>query len=270
MPNALASLFSAIDTGKRRLKAFTNDPVGSIGLGMNRFAEDQNSLQNLFANAYPMPGQSTVLNSPEQLAGFRAEAADQAANMGIAGMTSGKFVYPQDKALAIAQANAAKPVSAGGLGLHPQNTPAERAKAMGFSADSYHGTQQVFDNFDLAKSNSRSQYMPGAFTSDTPEIANVYGGDGVVMPLLQKNGYTVVDKAASRRAGQAPAEVDSIYDKAKGIRVTNNLSNIRSRFAAFDPARRSESDLLGRVDPNLLALIAAGGAGGAYLNRDKK
>ena len=38
-----------------------------------------------------------------------------------------------------------------------------------------------------------------------------------------------------------------------------NPANIRSRFAAFDPARRNESDLLGRVDPSLLAALAGGG-----------
>jgi hypothetical protein len=37
----------------------------------------------------------------------------------------------------------------------------------------------------------------------------------------------------------------------------------RSRFAAFDPARVKENDLLGRADPALLAAIAAGGLGTA-------
>jgi hypothetical protein len=45
---------------------------------------------------------------------------------------------------------------------------------------------------------------------------------------------------------------------------------LRSRFAAFDPARVNENDLLGRADPRLLALIAAGTGGGLlgynYLN----
>ena len=33
---------------------------------------------------------------------------------------------------------------------------------------------------------------------------------------------------------------------------------LRSRFAAFDPARVNEADLLGRADPKLLAALAAG------------
>jgi hypothetical protein len=45
--------------------------------------------------------------------------------------------------------------------------------------------------------------------------------------------------------------------------VTNSLAvidpaRIRSRFAAFDPARVNEADLLGRADPKLLAALAAG------------
>ena len=106
--------------------------------------------------------------------------------------------------------------------------------------------------------------MPGAFTSDAPELANVFSGEGVVMPLLQKNGYTILDKVASRRNGQAVQEVDSIYDKTKGIRVTSNLSNLRSRFAAFDPARAKEADLLGRADPALLSALGLGVGGLAY------
>lgn len=38
--------------------------------------------------------------------------------------------------------------------------------------------------------------------------------------------------------------------------------NIRSRFAAFDPAKRGDPDLLGYADPRLLGLIAGGTAGG--------
>ena len=43
--------------------------------------------------------------------------------------------------------------------------------------------------------------------------------------------------------------------------------NIRSRFAAFDPAKRGDPDLLGYADPRLLGLIAGGTAGGVALNQ---
>ena len=41
---------------------------------------------------------------------------------------------------------------------------------------------------------------------------------------------------------------------------------LRSRFAAFDPARINENDLLGRADPRLLAVIAGGGLTGLTVN----
>lgn len=54
---------------------------------------------------------------------------------------------PQAEALATAQRNAALPVSKGGLGLRPDNTPLERAQAMGYvddiNGDVYRGTHQA-------------------------------------------------------------------------------------------------------------------------------
>ncbi len=45
--------------------------------------------------------------------------------------------------------------------------------------------------------------------------------------------------------------------------------NIRSRFAAFDPARVNENDLLGAATPGFLSLLGAGAGGGvAYANTE--
>lgn len=52
--------------------------------------------------------------------------------------------------------------------------------------------------------------------------------------------------------------------------ISLNPANIRSRFAAFDPARVNENDLLGAADPTLLALIAAGTGGYALSNRQRR
>ena len=52
---------------------------------------------------------------------------------------------PQAKALREAQINAAKPVSEGGLGLRPDNTPEERAAAMGFDTDAVHFSRHGVD-----------------------------------------------------------------------------------------------------------------------------
>ena len=52
---------------------------------------------------------------------------------------------PQDEALRLAQQRATLPVKQGGLGLPADNTPEQRAAAMGFTQDAYHGTP-IFDN----------------------------------------------------------------------------------------------------------------------------
>jgi hypothetical protein len=53
--------------------------------------------------------------------------------------------------------------------------------------------------------------------------------------------------------------------------VTTDTSKLRSRFAAFDPARINESDLLGAADPALLAGVAVGsGLGLDAIRRFKK
>ena len=83
----LGDLFSTIDTQKRRLRGLLDDPMGTLALGVERFGEDQKGLLNLQANAYPMAGDRTVLNSPQQIAQFRRELADKGADMAMQAAT---------------------------------------------------------------------------------------------------------------------------------------------------------------------------------------
>ena len=53
-------------------------------------------------------------------------------------------------------------------------------------------------------------------------------------------------------------------DEAGLSMAVTDPSQIRSRFAAFDPARRYESDLLGAANPALLGAIATGTGAGLY------
>ena len=162
--------------------------------------------------------------------------------------------YPQQAALDLAQQRAALPVEQGGLGLLRSNTAEQRAKAMGFDMETYHGTNAPdIRSIDVNKSRSDVQYMPGFFTADNPNLAQNYGD--IVMPLLQKKGTTILDRRAARQSGQEVPMLDTVYDKEKGILVTNNPENIRSRFAAFDPFRRSAAvaATMGAAAPDLLA-----------------
>jgi hypothetical protein len=193
------------------------------------------------------------------------------------------FLFPQQAALDTAQKNAALPISEGGLGLPPSNTPMDRAKAMGFETDVYHGTRKDFRAFN------ENQPM---FASDDPNIANLYGN--AIYPLKLRGTELQVSDIANQQSGKFAENLSKklgVYDSnnpllnsdinerelinllpERGIdrlRVTDmsdmggiqtqfavpaGSNMIRSQFAAFDPMRRNESDILaGLLPASLLA-----------------
>ena len=115
------------------------------------------------------------------------------------GLSSGKgrpvpYVTPPDPSaqeLKAAQEAAARPVEEGGLGLPPENTPVERARAMG-GEPFYHGSanpnlteidpeQVVYDRVGSGA---------GTFGAklDNPELAETYAPEsGAVYPMVQLN-----------------------------------------------------------------------------------
>jgi hypothetical protein len=189
---------------------------------------------------------------------------------------------PQAKALREAQINAAKPVSEGGLGLRPDNTPEERAAAMG-GQDVYHATDKQFDAFVPS---DRGKLGRGAYTAFEPEYTEKYIGNqspprmfvpnASVMPLKSFGKYSnreehaVASELARKELSQGgvPISIPEWKDKTSeilqkqgfagidmgGERVIFDPSNIRSRFAAFDPMRRNSSDLLAGI---ALPVVAA-------------
>lgn len=347
LDGVLPAIYSAGNTAKRRLNGLLADPAGTMGLGVTRFAEDNNNLLNTMANAYPMAGDRTVLNTPKQNALARALLADKGTDMAMAGMTTGKFVYPQDAALAKAQANAALPIEKGGLGLGPNNTAAERAKAMGFE-DAYHGTQRAPK--EIKSLSPQQTYFgeeaksPSLWTTSDPSAASGYANwvDGVGNPTVYpvsldkskfanlKDHYKMVDELNAAHEANFIRSTKGLSEAEKQSRLANysnglippdpqqalyneklktqlkkkgfdgvqwdtkgyteselfpgeineatslvlNPASVRSRFAAFDPMRRNEADLLGRADPNLLAALAGGGllglGGYKAMSGDKK
>jgi len=270
-----------------------------------------------------MAGPALATAKAPQIARGALGVIDNAMASATMNKQAGKvFVYPQDKALATAQRNAAKPVREGGLGLRPDNTPMERAQAMGMDADIFHGQSQPNPKreyieglgsvvVDQPALTPISQLKAGAgnaeggafFGVNDPFVANGYAGGGAVYPLrvpaqsLKESGVPVggntenfnrmLDKNKSRyfnsELKQAKNEgyggvvfrsvEDSagqpLYDIPSDIYAMSNPSLVRSRFAAFDPMRRNEADLLGRADPMLLGALGLGVGGGAYLAKDK-
>ena len=61
----------------------------------------------------------------------------------------------------------------------------------------------------------------------------------------------------------------AMQDEAGLSIALSDPTKVRSRFAAFDPARRNEADILGRADPNLLWLLGLGAGGAAYFGGEK-
>ena len=261
------------------------------------------------------------------------------------------FVYPRQAVLDTAQKNAALPVEQGGLGLRPDNTPMERARALGHDMNQFHET--TAENAEGIAANGFDPRRPVAAAADQETPYGVFtkmdGGsiklakDGEVqMPLLVRQGnvemfkdrgvltsnvgntnpelkslWQAIHADEQSRASQIDAlgemmgtrahpntsgmsnadlwrKIDALaegdgaqYAKAKslltdefknrgvdtvmllndagsmGRKATTSISlnpaNVRSRFAAFDPMRRNENDLLGRADPALLGIIGAGG-----------
>ena len=192
-----------------------------------------------------------------------------------------KFVYPQDAALATAQRNAALPVEQGGLGLHPSNTPMERAQAMGFDTEAFHGTpddrlgrSRQFKDSMLGKTTQVEDAKMGHFTVNDGNAASEYiwrdgSTDGGNVLPLQLAG----DRASASLPGEwMPGRFDNVIQQSKrggydgltikgtttlgkpgDYQVTFDPKNIRSRFAAFDPMRRDSPDILAGLLPLSMA-----------------
>jgi hypothetical protein len=97
-----------------------------------------------------------------------------AGSLGMNVTSKRAFTAPQDEALRLAQQRAALPVEQGGLGLPAGNTPQQRAAAMGFDTDVYHGSPDISNTtkFDPAKVVDNVQYGGKFYTSKSPEYAD--------------------------------------------------------------------------------------------------
>jgi hypothetical protein len=165
-----------------------------------------------------------------------------------------------------AQRNAALPVEQGGLGLPANNTYIDRANAPGmYPTDAYHATNVEFDSFDPSK----TKFVNGVFTSTDPSGASAYveaknaglptkHEGGFVMPLRINNEKSVTPEYFNlNNVRSGLAEGNNVV--GGDVVVIPNAKNIRSRFAAFDPFRRHEADILagvgvgGMLDPQAIA-----------------
>jgi hypothetical protein len=217
------------------------------------------------------------------------------------GMSIKDVSAPQEAALRLAQQRAALPVEKGGLGLPKDNTPMDRAKAMGFQ-DAYHGTTQGRDlkNFETTRTpwftdnpkvantyaTGRPEFgrpegkavLPVSLRFDDPMVvADARGNSWKSVPAIMPNEggeelFYTTDKLAkfARGQGKDALVVNNVFDPGSGRMPTSakgekaltgttyamfNPDNIRSRFAAFDPFRKTAATaaLYGVAAPDILA-----------------
>jgi GNAT superfamily N-acetyltransferase len=199
------------------------------------------------------------------------------------------FQAPQQAALDLAQERAALPIEQGGLGLPANNTAADRAKAMGFDVEAYHGTAST----DIQKfmpeggtpegektlewyKNRQAQNAPvgymsfrsGSFFSPKPDYAGNYAPEttGVMYPvnLRMDNPLSLLPNAQGRYSATNAPDInktidamilqDSIDKSINEIAIIDP-AQIRSRFAAYDPFRKdvATATAMGVALPDLLA-----------------
>jgi len=218
-----------------------------------------------------------------------------------AGGTLGTVVKPTiyEDAHNVARINAAKPISEGGLGLHPENTAMERAKALGFDVNQkwLHGSAKRgyvdttdIDSFDSAKiGDSYNADDSGFFMTNSPKEANYYAssdkdyynkgeGNGVIYPLMIKHENPLIKKIPKntdtvnywddnnqkilKDVAKKKSDAVILTDATNGQKmgVAFEPSQIRSVNAAFDPMKKNSA--------NLLASLLAGTA--IYKDQKKK
>ena len=164
-----------------------------------------------------------------------------------------KHKAPQAEAHNQARLNAAKM-----LGLHEHNTPEERAKAMGFDLEAFHGT----DAPDIKSLDpERTKIIKGVFSTTNPSVASTYAkgaqeksragsesAPNIIPLLLRSASHSKPHPSASWNKDLIDSFKKSghkgVYRPESEVAVTFDPSQMRSRFAAFDPAREHEHDLL--------------------------
>lgn len=228
----------------------------------------------------------SLINDPsgvaERLAGTVGQYFQDPMNFAGGGMI--RKVAPQAEALRLAQQRAALPVEQQGLGLHPNNTPQERAAAMEGKTGWLHGTQTDFEKFIPYPHQETG--IAGTSITKNPDLASEYAIgvtrknleqqlDGRVMPLTVLGKHPVdygdlVEFKLNRmkdqsNVGQTKAAKKFLEkEDSIGVDLRNYLDDevsvlnpdrIRSRFAAFDPWRRNTAiaAMMGVAAPDLLA-----------------
>jgi hypothetical protein len=276
LDNALQAIKNQYQETKGNVGLLMSDPKQYMS-GLNQDAAEYNRLSSLALQAERNAYRGLPVSAEQTAAKQYIDQQQQDMALGFTG--SIKAAKPTsalvNEAHRIASINAEKM-----LGLPPGNTAMDRARAMGYDMTMYHGTDTpVIEAFDPEK----TKIIKGVFSTNNPKTASKYAEEAGlknraetmgmesspnVLPLLIKSeSHTRLPKFDKQTIDQFKSYGDKgVYRDEMGVAVTFDPSQIRSRFAAFDPARANEADLLAGVVP--LGLIA--GKDQLELKKEKK
>jgi hypothetical protein len=206
--------FTQLLTGKNPLPRETGFAAGATGLPaqeMSVLDPNQAPYMQGYTQGEPIgyAGMAAPFAAPAAVATAKA-LAPKAGRMAENYMVKQGFmpsIVPQGadntitsaERMAIAQRNAALPISEGGLGLPASNTAAQRAEAMGYNIPVYHGTNADIDALNVQGKGKTSG--AGAFLTTNPITAETYvsaSGGGNIMPLLLKKDDFLTANARGR------------------------------------------------------------------------
>lgn len=235
--------------------------------GQNTLADKTQALNDKIRGAMDLSQPQTLQDHALEMGGGLMVPIPGAAEAeGIGDIAKLASTVPND-AHAIAQANAVKM-----LGLASDNTALERAAAMGFDTDMpiYHGTKADVPAFDRNLIGTNTGIGGGAlWATDTPDkawyFANHGGMTGTenILPMYARSDFprtinadgiehvlnrndkqeirTMMNNGTDQVTLNKSIDGDNIMGRVMAIKNPNQL---RSIFAAFDPALKDSSDLI--------------------------
>jgi hypothetical protein len=157
---------------------------------------------------------------------------------------------PQEEALRLAQQRAALSPAKGGLGLAANNTPEQRAAAMGINTDAYHGTKQ-----DI-----KGAFVPGynddlAFVTKDPDFASKWVGKGKMQKRVgaeaeQKSAEDLYRALKHKHMDFESLDRDDPNFHAEYDKRNNAFKEAFAKEAGLDPDRTHSAVYPMKVEAN--------------------
>ena len=178
------------------------------------------------------------------------KAVVKAAKPAAKAVTKVAEAAPQAEALRLAQQRAALPPAKGGLGLAANNTPEQRAAAMGINTDAYHGTKQ-----DI-----KGAFVPGynddlAFVTKDPDFASKWVGKGKMQKRVgaeaeQKSAEDLYRALKHKHMDFESLDRDDPNFHAEYDKRNNAFKEAFAKEAGLDPDRTHSAVYPMKVEAN--------------------